>query len=154
MRNFQVIALSLFVTTLLAGCGANFNSIFRTSSGKTSHVAFTDAKQSATIIKVDENGVFSACAARSPDVFSSLATSASGSADFAKAAASIGIAGSGSSTESSASFGLRTQLTQSQMELLYQLCINALNGKLSIPRLIEKAKRACKVRLEGFLLSA
>ncbi|CAN0604115.1 unnamed protein product, partial [Ectocarpus sp. 12 AP-2014] len=126
---------------VLGGCSANFHSIFRTSDADRSHIAFTDAKQSATIVNVDKDGVFRACSARSPDVFSSLATSASGSADFTKAAQSIGLAGAGSSAESTASFGLRTQLTQSQIELLHQLCIEALNGKISNDQLATELHR-------------
>lgn len=131
----------LSIIFFLAGCSANFSSIFRTTEGNRSHVAFTDAKQSATIIQVGKDGVLRACAARSPDVFSALATAGSGSADFAKAATSLGLAGAGSSAEAAASFGLRTQLTQTQIELLYQLCIEALNGKLSNDQLATELHR-------------
>src|SRR5580765_5992804 len=122
MKNILAI-VALSGAASIGACDANFNSIYRTTDGKESHIAYTDAKQSATIIQVGRDGVMRACAARSPDVFSTLATSGSGSAEFTKAAASLAIAAAGSSAESGAAFGLRTQLTQTQIELLYQLCI-------------------------------
>ena len=44
-------------------------------------------------------------------------------------------------SKQAASFGLRTQLTQSQAELLYQLCLQALNGKLSNEQLVTELHR-------------
>lgn len=128
-------------STVLAGCGANFNSVFRSTEGNRNHIAFTDAKQSATIVQVDKDGVMRACAAKSPDVFSALATAASGSLDFAQGAVKLGLSAAGSSAEQAASIGLRTQLTQSQAELLYQLCLQALNGKLSNEQLVTELHR-------------
>ncbi len=137
LRGLVVAATS----TILAGCGANFNSVFRTSEGNRNHINYTDAKQSATIVQVDKDGVMRTCAAKSPDVFSALATAASGALDFAQGAMKLGASAAGSSAEQAASIGLRTQLTQSQAELLYQLCLQALNGKLSNEQLVTELHR-------------
>jgi hypothetical protein len=136
LRGLAVVLAS----AAFAGCSANFNSVFRTTEGARSHIAFTDAKQSATIVQV-KDGVMRACAAKSPDVFSALATAASGALDFAQGAMKLGVSAAGSSAEQATSLGLRTQLTQSQAELLYQLCLQALNDKLSNEQLVTELHR-------------
>ncbi len=138
---------ALFLSLLLlagfgaGGCDANFSSIYRTTDGDHSHIAFTDAKQSATLIQVDKDGVMRACAARSPDVLAALSTAGSASGNLSQGSLSLGLAGAGASAESVASFGLRTQLTQTQIELLYQLCIEALNGKITNDQLATELHR-------------
>lgn len=135
MSRLKGIFLAL-VLVGVAGCDANFNSIFRTSPSSLakphSELVFTDAKQSASFVQLGPDGLMRACAARSPDVFSALSTafSGSGSADVV-GKLSAAISGAGTSAESASAFGLRTQLTQSQIELLYQLCVASLNGTLS-----------------------
>lgn len=132
---------------ILSACDANFHSIYRTTPSGTatphSQVVITDAKQGITVMNYDdETDMFRVCAARSPDVFSALTTAFHGDASaevFQKFAAAI--SGSGTSAESASAFGLRTQLTQSQMELLYQLCLNSLNGTLSPDQLATEIHR-------------
>ncbi len=142
---FARIALFLCIAALVAigasSCDANFSSIYRTTGGDHSHIAYTDAKQSATVIQVDKDGVMRACAARSPDVLAALSTAGSASGNLSQGQLSLGLAGAGASAESVASFGLRTQLTQTQIELLYQLCIEALNGKITNDQLATELHR-------------
>lgn len=146
MRQLLLWMISAASAIALSACGANFNSIYRTTDSPTtlklrSQVIFTDAKQSATVVKAEGN-VLQVCAGRSPDVFSALATAIEGKAEgnFAqKVAASIG--GSETNSETASAFGLRTQLTQTQIELLYQLCLNALNGNLSRDQLATELHR-------------
>ncbi|WP_426994082.1 hypothetical protein [Methylomonas sp. CM2] len=139
--------LSLYVNTitcaiLLTGCGANFNSIYRSENGDGNQIIFTDAKQAATVVKVDRNGVMQACAAKSPDVFQALSTAFNGSLSVEEAnQIAAKMAGAGSSSEAAASYRLHTQLTDTQNELLYQLCVNSLNGTLRPDQLATELHR-------------
>lgn len=137
-ENILIISFAL----LLGGCGANFHSIFRVTDGDENKIAFTDAKQAATIIKMDKDGVMKACAAKSPDVFQALSTAFSGNLSAEEAGGiAAKIAGAGSSAESSASYRLHTQLTDTQNELLYQLCVNSLNGTITGDQLATELHR-------------
>lgn len=145
MRRRGSIAVlgSLACAAALSGCGANFHSVFRTTDASGNKVAYTDAKQSATIIHYDkEKDVMRACAAKSPDVFQALSTAFSGNLSAEEAGGiAAKIAGAGSTAESAASFKLHTQLTDSQSELLYQLCINSLNGTITGSQLANELHR-------------
>ncbi|WP_374089484.1 hypothetical protein [Methylomicrobium lacus] len=127
---------------LFSGCNANYHSIFRTTKGDGYKIAFTDAKQSATIIKMGKDGVMRACAAKSPDVFQALSTAFSGNLSAEETAGiAAKMAGAGSSAESAASFRLHTQLTDTQNELLYQLCVNSLNNTITGDQLATELHR-------------
>lgn len=134
MRLSIIVALCA-ATALLNACDANFHSIFRTTPNGTgelhSQLVYSDAKQAVSFMQVGNDDVLRACAARSPDVFSALSTAFSGDVSAETAKLTAALSGAGTSAEQASAFGLRTQLTQSQMELLYQLCIASLNGTLS-----------------------
>lgn len=141
LHKVKLIA-GIVVLLLSSGCDANFHSVFRTTYADHSKVVYTDAKQSATIMSVDKDGVFTACAAKSPDVFQALSTAFTGSLGVSEAnQAALNLSGAGSSAESAAAFGLRTQLTQTQIELLYQLCVATLNGFLTHDQLATEMHR-------------
>ncbi len=134
MRILAITALGA-VAALLGACDANFHSIFRTTPNGTgelhSQLVYSDAKQAVSFMQVGNDNVLRACAARSPDVFAALSTAFSGDVSAETAKLTAALSGAGTSAEQASAFGLRTQLTQSQMELLYQLCIASLNGTLS-----------------------
>lgn len=134
MRILAITALCA-VAALLGGCDANFHSIFRTTPNGTgelhSQLVYSDAKQAVSFMQVGNDNVLRACAARSPDVFAALSTAFSGDVSAETAKLTAALSGAGATSEQASAFGLRTQLTQSQMELLYQLCIASLNGTLS-----------------------
>jgi hypothetical protein len=125
----------LSAALLLGGCtdiwGAHMRTVHRVDKISDDSIIFTDAKQNATFARFD--GVrLRACAARSPDVFSVLSAAASGSFSFEEAQRlSAAASGQGATGESGSAFGLRTQLTQTQLELLYRLCEAELNGALA-----------------------
>ena len=115
-----------FVIFGLVGCSANYNSIFRTAENDKPQTILIDAKQRAIISnKLKEQLVI--CAEKSPDVFSVLSSAGSGSAAYK----AVEVQGSYSSSESGASIGLRTQLTQAQSEYLYYLCQLYASGSIS-----------------------
>jgi hypothetical protein len=129
-------------TLVLAGCSANFHSIYRTTAADENKIITTDAKQAQTIVQMGKDGVMRACAAKSPDVFQALSTAFSGNLSVEEASQiAAKIAGAGSTAESSASYRLHTQLTDTQNELLYQLCVNALNGTISKDQLATELHR-------------
>lgn len=141
MRSLRVTAILATVGLVVGGCGANFHSIFRTTPGDGSKIAWTDAKQAATIIQY-KDGVMKACAAKSPDVFQALSTAFSGNLSVEEASQiAAKVAAAGSSSESAASFRLHTQLTDTQNELLYQLCVNSLNGTITPDQLATELHR-------------
>lgn len=140
MKRVLISALMLVVLPVLAGCSGNFYSIFRTTPNGTgkahSQLVVTDAKQGISLMQVgkdkDGNEILKACAARSPDVFTALSQAFNGSANADLIGKFTGaLSGAGSSAESASAFGLRTQLTQTQGELLYELCFASLNGTLT-----------------------
>ncbi len=146
MGHFARVAALTATLLALGGCDANFYSIFRTTPNGTgkahSQLVVTDAKQSISLMQVDKDGTFRACAARSPDVFAALSQAFSGSASADVAGKFSGaLSGAGTSSESASAFGLRTQLTQSQMELLYQLCIASLNKTITPDQLATELHR-------------
>jgi len=147
MAYFTRLAVLIAALVSLCACDANFYSIFRTtphSPGKLhSQLVVTDAKQAISVMQVDpKDGLLRTCAARSPDVFTALSQAFSGSASADVAGKFAGaLSGAGTSSESASAFGLRTQLTQSQMELLYQLCIASLNKTISPDQLATELHR-------------
>lgn len=121
---------ALAAAMLLAGCGGNFESIFRTTESEKFNVSFVDAKQRGIMVtKVNAikkwNGVDTtvqevrACAEPSPDVLASVAASFAASANVPdKVAAEF----AGAVTGSAASIGLRTQSIQLMRDALYRVC--------------------------------
>lgn len=128
------LSTSVLCLAFLCGCtdiwGAHSKSIHRTDEIGDDTIIFTDAKQSATFARFD-GARLRACAARSPDAFSVLSAAAEGSASAEQAGKlAATLSGRFASGETGAAFGLRTQLTQTQLELLYRLCEADLNGAL------------------------
>ena len=96
------------ISIALTACGANFNSIYRdTELGSSDRLVSTDAKQRVILRqKRGKDGALVTCFEPSPDAFSVFAATASGNVDVVdKVTAAL----SGTSAESGANIGLRTQ---------------------------------------------
>lgn len=139
VRKFFVCAVSV---VLLAGCGANYHSIFRTYDESGNNIAILDAKQRVILsnqgaklvdgkIVPDPAAYRRYCAEPSPDVFSVLGSSLSASGalgfDGDKVDAAANIAAQISEAGSSI---VRTQTIQTLRELMYRTCERYLSGAI------------------------
>ncbi|HEX7760586.1 MAG TPA: hypothetical protein VF459_13850 [Caulobacteraceae bacterium] len=143
-RRFAQVAIAL-ATLLLGGCGANHYSIYRHESlaGDLPSATFIDAKQRAiiaTTVPIPNNQGGSTggnrlvvCAEPSPDVFSVLAQSASGTGSFGQSADPKSVQAAASFAYSSAEQGAslaRTQTINMLREAMFRTCERYMNGAI------------------------
>jgi hypothetical protein len=144
MRGIGFCGLAVSLAGLaLAGCGANFNSIYRHQEIGTTAPSLTmvDAKQRVILTAPVKTGGGSAivgrvrfCAEASPDVFSVLAQAASGTGSLGKTADPKAIQAAASLAYSSSETGAtiaRTQAVNLLRESMYRTCERYLNGDIS-----------------------
>jgi hypothetical protein len=142
-KNFRASALSAYCKSIrflsmvsaiccaVSGCGAHFNSIYRSDEvGQRDMVMTTDAQQRMILraTRVGTNGEIITCVEPHPDAFTVNAASAAG--NFT-APNGLGAALSGASSQSGASLALRTQTNTILREAGYRICEGYINGAVS-----------------------
>jgi outer membrane protein OmpA-like peptidoglycan-associated protein len=124
-------AIPLATAALTLSACANLNSVQYRYDNEHSSTVLLDAKERAINVYHNNNGD-QVCSEQAPDAFAVLATSLAASGQLSEPTGkSIGLNGSFSQSESGASLAFRTQLTQTEAQILYQLCALAANGKIS-----------------------
>jgi hypothetical protein len=122
------------ISFLLSGCGATFNSIYRSDEiGEKNLIISQDAKQRIILhvqrpASATDAAVWTNCVEPPPDVFSVLAASVAGNFTSPNGLAA---AISGASSETGASIGLRTQSIQLLRDQGYRICESYANGALN-----------------------
>lgn len=125
--------LAVVLAAMLVGC-ANSESIHRSMNINLGEGALIDGKQRAILVKRQRdktnkaNKTVIVCAEPVPDIMSALSGSIAADLGF-KDEIKMGI--SGSSHESAASIGLRTQSITLLRDSLYRLCESYMNGAIS-----------------------
>jgi hypothetical protein len=130
---FRFIRLPLLIAICggLSGCGALFNSIYRSEEvGKQNLLITTDAQQRVILRenRVGRDGEIITCVEPHPDAFTVNAASAAG--NFT-APNGLGAALSGASSQAGASLALRTQTNTILREQGYRICEAYVNGAVS-----------------------
>jgi hypothetical protein len=123
--------LILSICGALSGCGAHFNSIYRSDDlDRQDRLMTTDAQQRVILRgnRVGTDGEIVTCVEPHPDAFTVNAASAAG--NFT-APNGLGAALSGASSQSGASLALRTQTNTILREQGYRICESYINGAVS-----------------------
>lgn len=145
-QKFYLYHLTLAFSLLMSGCSANHYAVYHYQEldNDNSEVLAVDAKQRFLIttiseIKSDNNGtkktekVRRFCAEYSPDVFSVLSQSGSGSGSFGQSvdpkSFNLALQAAFSSSETGASIS-RTQTINMLKEMMYRTCERYLNGQI------------------------
>lgn len=131
----SVLTLFGIVLVLVAGCSANYSSIYRLKKldDQKSAVLTIDAKQRAILISKDNrpSAVAKFCSEPSPDVFSVIAQAFTASGSFSKSADPASLQAALSAAFSSSEQGStipRTQTVNMLRELMFRTCERYLNG--------------------------
>ncbi len=158
MLNYQKAISAKLVTlglaaSLLAGCGAEFNSIHRNVRlpVNAAGVQLIDAKQRAIITVpgaavpgTEPFGRMMVCAEPSPDVFAVNAAAATANGSFGQSGTpaniSVGLGFSGSSSEQASTIG-RTQTVNLLKEEMYRTCERFINNGIGWLELSVQAAR-------------
>jgi len=145
-QKFYLYHLTLLFSLLISGCSANHHSVYRYQEldNNNSAVLAVDAKQRFLITTISEiktctNGIQKTekvrrfCAEYSPDVFSVLSQSSSGSGSFGQSAdpksINVALQAAFSSAETGTSIS-RTQTINMLKEMMYRTCERYLNGQI------------------------
>ena len=115
------------VAPVLTGCGAEFNSIYRSQNLKSGNTIISqDAKQRVITVSEQPHAHYQVtCVEPSPDAFSVYAASAAGNGSLPNG---LVLGGSGASSEAGASLALRTQSIQLLRDQSYRICESYANG--------------------------
>ena len=132
-KRFSFIRLPLLIGICgaLSGCGAHFNSIYRSNEiGQQDMLITTDAQQRVLLRghRVGSQGDVVTCVEPHPDAFTVNAASAAG---HATTPSGLGAGFSGASSQSGAFLPFHTQTTTTLREQGYRLCEAYINGALS-----------------------
>jgi len=149
LQKKNLLKFALIAAIFLSGCSANHYSIHRTDhlDSDESAVIMVDAKQRFLLSNVITKGTEAVpgtpnttekhrryCAEPSPDVFSVLSQSASGSGSFGRGAdpksMNIALQAAFSSSETGSTIS-RTQTINMLKEMMYRTCERYLNGQIS-----------------------
>ena len=148
LQKMNLLKFALVSAVFLGGCSANHHSIHRTDhlDSDESTVIMVDAKQRFLLSNVIAKPVGTTpgtmttekirryCAEPSPDVFSVLSQSASGSGSFGRGAdptsMNIALQAAFSSSEAGSTIA-RTQTINMLKEMMYRTCERYLNGQIS-----------------------
>jgi hypothetical protein len=141
------LRVALCVAALgLAGCSANFHSVFRHKPLETEGASITslDAKQRAILSNEGQDGIRRFCSEPSPDVFSVVAQALAFGGSLEKSADPRSLEAALKATFSSAEQGStipRTQTINMLRELMFRTCERFLNGGYSPLELSVQAVR-------------
>lgn len=139
---------TLMMFVLLAGCSANYNSIYRHQSARLPSITTIDAKQRAILAAAPKPGsipdIPRFCAEPSPDVFAVIAQAISGGASFGQSGdpktIQAALNAAFSSAEQAATIP-RTQTTNVLREVMYRTCERYLSGGINDVELTLQAAR-------------
>ncbi len=144
------LLITVVAVALLWGCGANNNSIFRTTDADDNDIILVDAKQRGILtqtVRMREDDGFRqqriiACAEPSPDVFSvlSAALTTSATIDLSSGDSAAGELATAIS-EAGGSIGLRTQTIQVLRDMMFRLCERYYNNAITGDEFEQQAAR-------------
>lgn len=148
---FVLTRLTILACTCMSvGCGAEFNSIFRTFKTENQSVLI-DAKQrviavSALKDKKSEYVRSHLCAEPSPDALSALSAAVTASGSYKEVGAQI----AASISEVASNIGVRTQTIQLLRDAMYRLCEAHMNGALDAKE-FQAQHRRYQIMMSGLM---